>query len=257
MVEREPEHAVARLEHGEVDGHVRLRAGVRLHVRVLGAEELRRAVARELLDLVDDLAAAVVALARVALGVLVRRHRADRLEHARPGEVLGGDQLDLAALAVELAAEQLGDLGVDLGEPGGRGAARTSAARRPSPSMRTGLAGRRGAHARDRLGRGRCAFAEDARLGAGEVEHRRRRCPAAAPRRARRRSPPGSARARRRASPGPARPDRSRSSQRRSRRRRGHAAASPASSRHPHADRVGPLAGQPAGSAAPGSGGRA
>ena len=82
VVEREPEHAVARLEHGEVDGHVRLRARVRLDVRVLGAEQLLRAVARELLDLVDDLAAAVVALAGIALGVLVRRHRADRLEHA-------------------------------------------------------------------------------------------------------------------------------------------------------------------------------
>ena len=119
VVEREPEHAVAGLQHGEVDRHVRLRARVRLHVRVLGAEQLLRAVARELLDLVDDLAAAVVALARVALGVLVRRHRADGLEHARPREVLGRDQLDLAALPLELAAEQLGDLGVDLGEPGG------------------------------------------------------------------------------------------------------------------------------------------
>jgi hypothetical protein len=33
-----------------------LRARVRLHVRVLGAEELLRAVDGELLDLVDDLA---------------------------------------------------------------------------------------------------------------------------------------------------------------------------------------------------------
>jgi hypothetical protein len=56
---------------------------VRLHVRVLGAEELLRAVDRELLDLVDDLAAAVVALAGIALGVLVRRHGADGLEHRR------------------------------------------------------------------------------------------------------------------------------------------------------------------------------
>ena len=84
---------------------------------MLGAEQLLRPVDRQLLDLVDDLAAAVVAPARVALGVLVRRHARDRLEHARPGEVLGGDQLDLPALALELLADQLGDLGVDLGEP--------------------------------------------------------------------------------------------------------------------------------------------
>jgi len=78
---------------------------VRLHVRVLRAEQLLRTVARKILDLVDDLAAAVVALAGIALGVLVRRHRADRLEHARPREVLRRHQLDLAALPVELAAE--------------------------------------------------------------------------------------------------------------------------------------------------------
>ncbi len=118
MVEPEAEDRVARLQQREVRGHVRLRAGVRLDVRVLGAEELLRAVDRELLDLVDDLAAAVVAPARIPLGVLVRRHGADRLEHARPGEVLRRDQLDLVALALELAAEQRGDLRIDVGEAG-------------------------------------------------------------------------------------------------------------------------------------------
>ena len=58
------EDRVARLQRRQVDGHVRLRARVRLDVRVLGAEERLRAVDRERLDLVDELAAAVVALAR-------------------------------------------------------------------------------------------------------------------------------------------------------------------------------------------------
>ena len=116
--ELEREDRVARLERGEVDRHVRLRARVGLHIRVLGAEELLRAVDSRLLDLVDHLAAAVVAAPGVALGVLVRRHRPDALEDARPREVLGGDQLDLPALPVELLPEQLRDLGIDLGEPG-------------------------------------------------------------------------------------------------------------------------------------------
>ena len=119
VVEPEREDGVAGLEQAEVDGHVRLRARVRLDVRVLGAEERLRAVDRELLELVDDLAAAVVAPPRIALGVLVRRHRADGLEDRRPREVLGGDQLDLAALPVELAAEERGDVGIVLGEPAG------------------------------------------------------------------------------------------------------------------------------------------
>ena len=107
------------LEHGGIDGHVRLCARVRLDVRVLGAEELLRALDRRRLDLVDDLAAAVVATAGITLCVLVRRDAADGLEDARPGEVLGGDQLDLAALPFELAAEQVSDVGIDLREPGG------------------------------------------------------------------------------------------------------------------------------------------
>ena len=85
---------------------------------MLGVKERLRPVDRGLLDLVDDVAAAVVALARVALRVLVRRDAADRLEDARPREVLGSDQLDLVPLPVELLAQELGDLGVDLGEAG-------------------------------------------------------------------------------------------------------------------------------------------
>jgi hypothetical protein len=117
--EREREDRVTRLERRHVDGLVRRRTRVRLDICVLGPEERLGALDRDRLDLVDDLAAAVVALARVALRVFVRRHRSDRLEDARPREVLRGDQLDLAALALELAREQLGDLGVDLQQAGG------------------------------------------------------------------------------------------------------------------------------------------
>ena len=56
------EHRVARLQQREVDGHVRLRARVRLHVGVLGAEQLLRSRDRERLGHVHELAAAVVAL---------------------------------------------------------------------------------------------------------------------------------------------------------------------------------------------------
>ena len=46
--------------------------------------------------LVDDLAAAVVAPAGIALGVLVRQRAAERGEHRGAGEVLAGDQLQAA-----------------------------------------------------------------------------------------------------------------------------------------------------------------
>ena len=116
MVERHAEERVAGLEQRHVDGVVGLGAGVRLDVGVLGAEQLLGAVDRQLLGDVDLLAAAVVAAARVALGVLVGQHRADRVEHRLGHEVLRGDHLQGPLLAAQLAVEHGGDLGIDLGQ---------------------------------------------------------------------------------------------------------------------------------------------
>ena len=74
LVELHPENRVAGLEDAEVGGHVRLGPGVGLDVDVLGArEERQRPLLGERLGDVDVLAAAVVALARQSLGVLVRQ----------------------------------------------------------------------------------------------------------------------------------------------------------------------------------------
>ena len=104
------------LEQRLVGGGVGLRAGVRLHVHVLGAEELLRAGDRQLLGHVHVLAAAVVAPARVALGVLVGEHRALRVEDGLGHEVLRGDHLQGGLLAARLVLEHLGDLRVHLGD---------------------------------------------------------------------------------------------------------------------------------------------
>src|SRR5216683_3782980 len=90
---------------------------MRLDVDVLGAEELFAAADGQLLGDVHDLAATVVALARVSLRVLVGHHRADGLEHGLGNEVLGGDQLEVARLTHGLIADGFGDVGIDLLEP--------------------------------------------------------------------------------------------------------------------------------------------
>ena len=110
------EHRVARLQQREVHRHVRLRARVRLDVGVVGAEERLRAGDRGPLGHVDELAAAVVALARIAFGVLVGHHRAGGFEHGAADEVLRRDELEAAVLAVQLVADGAGDLGIGLGE---------------------------------------------------------------------------------------------------------------------------------------------
>ena len=66
-----PQDDVARLQRGHVHGHVCLRAGMRLNIGVLRAEKLLGAVNGELLDLVCEFTPAVVASARLALGVFV------------------------------------------------------------------------------------------------------------------------------------------------------------------------------------------
>ena len=70
------EDGVAGLERGHIDGHVGLRAGVRLDVGVIGAEKFFGAIDGEMFGDVHEFAAAVIALAGIAFGVFVGEHRA-------------------------------------------------------------------------------------------------------------------------------------------------------------------------------------
>ncbi len=119
LVERHAEERVAGLEQRHEHGLVGLRAGVRLHVGEGAVEQLAGAIDRQLLGLVDFLAAAVVAPAGIALGIFVGEHRARSLEHGARDDVLRGDQLDLLALAVQLAFQHGVDRGIRLGEARG------------------------------------------------------------------------------------------------------------------------------------------
>src|SRR6266581_8404291 len=116
MRQREAEQRVAELGDGKIRRHVRLRPRVRLHIRMLGAEQLLRPIDRELLDLIDDLAAAVVALPRQPLGVLVRERRAHRLQNRNGNKILRGYELQAVLLPRDLFVDELANLGVDFRE---------------------------------------------------------------------------------------------------------------------------------------------
>ena len=105
VVEPHGEDGRSRLEERLVRGQVRVRPGVGLDVGVLRSEERRGALARQVLHLVDDLVAPVVATAGIPLRVLVGQHRARGGQHRRRGEVLGRDQLQRRLLAVELLSD--------------------------------------------------------------------------------------------------------------------------------------------------------
>ena len=106
------QNGVAGLEQAKVDRQVGLCAGMGLHVGVLRAEQLAGALTGQVLHDVHVLAAAVVALAGVALGVFIGQMAAHG-GHDRGGdEVLRGDQLDVVALAAQLLLHRGCDLGV-------------------------------------------------------------------------------------------------------------------------------------------------
>ena len=117
MREAHAQDAVAVLEDREVGRHVRLRARVGLDVHELGTrEEGQRALLGEALHDVHVLAAAVVALARLAFGVLVGEPGAVGLEDRAGGVVLARDELDLPGLPLALADHRRPQLGVDDGD---------------------------------------------------------------------------------------------------------------------------------------------
>src|SRR5262249_31268375 len=70
------------------------------------------AVDGELLDHVNILAAAVVAPARIAFGIFIGQQCAGGVEHGTRYDILGGDQLDLVLLPLELVFDGGKDLGV-------------------------------------------------------------------------------------------------------------------------------------------------
>ena len=88
LIEPHTEDRVAGVEKGQVGGHIRLGAGVRLHVGVLGAEQRLGTFHGQRLDLVDHRTALVIAPAGVALRVFVREHRTGRLHRRYRCEVL-------------------------------------------------------------------------------------------------------------------------------------------------------------------------
>ncbi len=80
-VEAHPEDRVARRQQRLVNALVRLAAGIGLHIDEADAEELLGALDGERLGDVHELAAAIVALARIALGIFIGHDRALRFEH--------------------------------------------------------------------------------------------------------------------------------------------------------------------------------
>ena len=109
MREVKAEEGVASVEHRQEDGGVSLCAGVRLHVDPFGAEELLQPLNGQRFALVHHLATAIVALAGVSFGILVRQAAAHSLHDLVADEILRGDQLNTFQLTLMFAFDNLED----------------------------------------------------------------------------------------------------------------------------------------------------
>ena len=93
-------HRVTGVDQCQEDRRVGLGARMGLHVSVVAIEQGLDPLDGQPLGHIDVFAAAVIALAGVAFGVLVGEHRALGFHHQRAGIVFRGDQLDMVFLAM-------------------------------------------------------------------------------------------------------------------------------------------------------------
>ncbi|OPZ75846.1 MAG: hypothetical protein BWY82_00050 [Verrucomicrobia bacterium ADurb.Bin474] len=105
---------VARLDHGKVNRHIRLRPRVRLHIRMLRTKERLCTIPRKVLGDIHRIASAIVAFAGIPFRVLVCHHATSGFDHRRQGEVFGSNQLDVILLALLFCLNRGMDLRINL-----------------------------------------------------------------------------------------------------------------------------------------------
>ena len=114
LVEAHADNRIARLDKRHVRSKVGVSTRVRLHVGKTAAEQLASAFAGKVLDNIDLFTAAVIALTRIALGILVGEHATHGLHDSGRDDVLGCDELDGAPLTAKLLRKGREHLGVGL-----------------------------------------------------------------------------------------------------------------------------------------------
>ena len=112
MRQVEPHEGIARLHAGEEYRHVGLCARVGLHIGVVGHKELAGPFACDILHHVHALAAAVIAVSGVALGIFVGQHAAHRFHYCGADKVFGSNQFNFIALASEFFTDSRSNFGV-------------------------------------------------------------------------------------------------------------------------------------------------
>ncbi|MPM95523.1 hypothetical protein SDC9_142678 [bioreactor metagenome] len=108
LVQTHPQYQISGLQHGKVHCCIGLCAGMGLHICMLRAKELASAISGDILHGINTFTAAIIALARITLGILIGEMAAHG-GHDRFGyEIFGGDQLNVGTLPLQLFFHGLG-----------------------------------------------------------------------------------------------------------------------------------------------------
>ena len=110
MIQVQTHKAVTGFQHGQQHGGICLCTRVRLYVGILGTEQLADTVNSQLFYLVNDLTAAIVAVARITFRIFVGKVAAHGFHDLVANEVLTGDELDAFQLTLVLLLNQLKNL---------------------------------------------------------------------------------------------------------------------------------------------------
>ncbi len=109
---RDSHDLVAEMGQRPVNGLIGRRAGIGLHVGVLGAEQRFGPLDRQALDLVHHLVAFIVSGAGIPLAVLVGQDRPACLQHGEGSEILGRNHLQRGGFRLDLLLDQGVDFGI-------------------------------------------------------------------------------------------------------------------------------------------------
>ena len=108
------ENGIAYINKGVINSLVCLCAGMRLNVGMIGAKQLAGTAAGDILNDIYILAAAVITLSGITLGVFVGEDRTHCSQYCGRNDIFACDKLDVAALAKKLQLHCIGNLAVIL-----------------------------------------------------------------------------------------------------------------------------------------------
>lgn len=91
-------NGVARLKKSQIGSHVGLRAGMGLHIDVLGVKKQLGPFLSKSFDHIHIFATAVIAFARITFSILVGEYATLRLTYCSGNNILGSDKLKLTHL---------------------------------------------------------------------------------------------------------------------------------------------------------------